>query len=278
MTGRLRLDKMSKMIEAFLQSKMAESSADGDAPPVPIIGGPIYYNHEASPSSQLTLRDLESGVPLTAMLASASHANLSTLSLPVLRQKLGSTPDSCWQEKLNVPTVNLPIKARGSEESIDIVSPKHETDDDESPDEDDVIDLGKKWAMLAPEPPPSQETRDMQAAPKMDFVTVPGLNGRGGIESQKSRSIPIIPFDELMLIETIGAGRISTIYRAAWQRAAAGDDTLQEQIQIVALKVAMFNANNNDSSNVDELRQEADIAARLNHPCVSTLVLSLIHI
>jgi hypothetical protein len=74
----------------------------------------------------------------------------------------------------------------------------------------------------------------------------------------------LIPFDELMLIESVGMGRVSTIYRAAWQNPMS--------VQMVALKVAMVNPETGDLAHVDELRREADIAARLQHPNVCDLV------
>jgi hypothetical protein len=43
----------------------------------------------------------------------------------------------------------------------------------------------------------------------------------------------LIPFDELMLIETLGVGRVSTIYRAAWQR--PGSALEAARVQVVAL-------------------------------------------
>lgn len=235
---------MSKMIESFLQS-----STEEDVQQIPMPGGPIYYKRETSHCSQVTLKDLESGVPLTAMLASASQANLSTLSLPVLRQRLGSTPDTDRPDKFNLPTANDPMRSSRVDEASPLAS-------ESNVEEEDVIDLSKRLPMLIPDPPNT-----------LDFLSVPGLS-----ETESDRKVPLIPFEELMLIDTIGSGRISTIYRAAWQHGKPSDDGLKDQIQMVALKVAMVKPNSNDSSSVDELRQEADIAARLNHPCVSSLV------
>jgi hypothetical protein len=41
---------------------------------------------------------------------------------------------------------------------------------------------------------------------------------------------------------------------------------------MLALKVAMVNTESGDRSNIDEMRREADIAARLQHPNISDLV------
>lgn len=96
----------------------------------------------------------------------------------------------------------------------------------------------------------------------VDYLSVP--QQYVGHSKSEDRVVPLIPFDELMLIQPIGAGRVSTIYRAAWQNPTG--------IQMVALKVAMVNPGTGDLSHVDELRREADIAARLKHPNICDLV------
>ena len=67
-----------------------------------------------------------------------------------------------------------------------------------------------------------------------------------------------IPFEELKLLGVIGEGRVSTIYRAVWQKK---DDTVLKEI---ALKVATMGENGDDSE-LQELRQEAEIASSLEH-------------
>jgi serine/threonine protein kinase len=75
-------------------------------------------------------------------------------------------------------------------------------------------------------------------------------------------------------LETLGTGRVSTIYRAAWQRAYDRDAVTPTPLGVymVALKVAMVNTITGDTSHVDELRREADIAARLSHANICDLV------
>jgi serine/threonine protein kinase len=76
-----------------------------------------------------------------------------------------------------------------------------------------------------------------------------------------------------MLIETLGMGRVSTIYRAAWQkRKTDGEASLLTGVKMVALKVATINQVTGDTLHVDELRREADIAAMLKHPNICDLV------
>ena len=82
----------------------------------------------------------------------------------------------------------------------------------------------------------------------------------------RDRTIPFIPFDELMLIETLGTGRC-TIYRAAWQMPQRPNSPA-----IVALKVATVDPNTAETSCVEELRHEADIAAMLEHKNICKMV------
>jgi hypothetical protein len=84
-------------------------------------------------------------------------------------------------------------------------------------------------------------------------------------------TIPLIPFNELMLIETLGMGRVSTIYRAAWSQKLSDQYPDVDNSHMLALKVAVLNTTTYDTSHVDELRREADIAARLKHPNICDL-------
>jgi len=86
------------------------------------------------------------------------------------------------------------------------------------------------------------------------------------------RIVPVIPFDELMLIETLGEGRVSTIYRAAWRQSGVGGSLSSTRmdddgVAMVALKVAT-----GDWENIEELRREADIAAMLQHNNICELI------
>ena len=99
--------------------------------------------------------------------------------------------------------------------------------------------------------PPSGIAAALQSQPR---------NGR-------DRTIPFIPFDELMLIETLGTGRCSTMYRAAWQ-----NPQLPNSPAIVALKVATVDPNTAETSCIEELHHEADIAAMLEHKNICKMV------
>jgi hypothetical protein len=71
-----------------------------------------------------------------------------------------------------------------------------------------------------------------------------------------------------MLIETLGVGRVSTIYRAAWKpkTVPVGSQSNNDNIQMVALKVAMINPETHDFLNIQELRRKFAITACLQHP------------
>ena len=103
----------------------------------------------------------------------------------------------------------------------------------------------------------------------LGYISLPPSGGAVA-HGREVPSIPVIPFDELMLIETLGTGRVSTIYRAVWRQLSTCNDT--SGVNMLALKVAMVNPKTFDSSHIDELRREADIAARLSHANVCELV------
>ena len=114
------------------------------------------------------------------------------------------------------------------------------------------------------------ENKNQDNSISIEYVT---LNGTGS--EVHSRHVPLIPFDELMLIETLGMGRVSTIYRAAWSRPVLDPNVSHPSpsaTAMLALKVAMVNQTTMDTSHVDELRREADIAARLDHPNICSLL------
>jgi len=93
-----------------------------------------------------------------------------------------------------------------------------------------------------------------------------------GTVGLQERDVPLIPFEELMLIATLDMGRVSTIYRAAWQKNQDADEVSSlSSVIIVALKVASVNPDTRDTSHVEELHREADIARMLCHPNVCDL-------
>lgn len=285
MTGRLRLDMMVNLIEAFLREALKGKrvpESEGSNPSsaennngqinnltsVTDARGPLYFKPLAKSGPReyhhTREQEIQSAVPLSEVLASNSQANLSGFAFPKLR-KLHSMPTS------------LSIQAGSPDFSRVRLQMRHEAVEhsgsqcQEQPRPD--IRSMRQRRPLVDRPASSDLDRAIEDSVDdlnaLDYLTVPGMDSSAGAHAE-SRVVPLIPFEELMLIETIGTGRVSTIYRAAWQRGniAAGAGA----VQMVALKVAMVNAMTGDTSHVDELRREADIAARLEHSNICDLV------
>ena len=79
------------------------------------------------------------------------------------------------------------------------------------------------------------------------------------LEQQSVHTIPSIPADDLMILERLSTGRISSIYRGVWMSRSKHNAPYQ-----VALKVATMKDTSNFSE-LEELRREADIASQLQH-------------
>jgi len=134
-------------------------------------------------------------------------------------------------------------------------------------DDDDVSVLGDD-ADAAGGVDADRERRQLSAAEDtlQDDAVVSGLSVALG---ERCPVVPLIPFDELMLLETLGSGRASTIYRAAWQRRLG---IAESAAVMVALKVATADPDTGGMEHVEELRQEADIASMLEHNNICSLV------
>lgn len=292
MSGRLRLDKLSNLIEAFLQDSCAsagiqqavgdesamsndsKATNDEDEPPTASVkrdiepAGPLYYKADEIPevwqNDNTQQQEIESAVPLVEMLASSkSQGDFQAPTLPELRRHLSSTPQgSSFRLPMRTSLPTFTMFHSENDGSEDAPLPLAQTEEQPKSKHDNK-------RVLVDRPAASNLDNignDINGEDSsLDFVTVHASLGTG----LEQRVVPLIPFDELMLIETIGAGRVSTIYRAAWQR---NHRAIPSPVQMVALKVAMVNPVTNDTANVDELRREADIAARLDHPNVVDLV------
>jgi Protein kinase domain len=292
MTGRLRLDKLANLIESFLREYLNEDvkgkgSASVDTPsdkssltnsPLSEEPGPLYLKEVpafAAHALQVTPeQEIKGGISLSEMLASASQAHLSGPELPKLR-KMHSMPSTflASNQDIDVPRVHLQMRRELG------TSAEHDPQD-QAVVEQQQIRSRRETRPLTNRRASSDLDRpsdySSDGAASLDYVTVPSVDAKPGVRIERKRAIPLIPFDELMLIETIGTGRVSTIYRAAWQHGLKGLSTLAtsggSSVQMVALKVAMVNTLTGDTSHVDELRREADIAARLEHPNICDLV------
>lgn len=307
MNGRLRLDKLANLIEAFLKSAKDKAGHDREHQEDCVCqdgsqgsqsltaSGPLYVTSKQQSSSHLVRRDvheeIQAGVPLTEMLASPNQSEgildpqLETLkrhfSMPnelAVRSMKGQhlsmnrifTPELSNSQRAH-PLLNLPRSQHATHGGVR-VEPRPTDASLDAEIDPALIGIQVEVAVdrqsmrqkrpLVNRPGSSDLDRiGMEGESEtIDFVTVPSQE-MGGSEA---RIVPLIPFDELMLIETIGMGRVSTIYRAAWQNAIG--------VRMLALKVAMVSPETGDMSHVDELRREADIAARIKHPNVCDLV------
>lgn len=242
------------------------------APTVLEPSGPLYVQ-DAPPrvsSHRDVKEEIESAIPLHEALARSEVSPGLDLQLSSQRKVAASLPD--FQLGINKQSsfvVNAPLIPRLL--SNEDVSPSSNT---------------KEAATNNPAPSENRQRKKMinrrgtsnldaigneQGDATLDYLTVPDFYANNG-EIAEPRAIPLIPFDEIMLIETLGAGRVSTIYRAAWQRNEFYDNPFPvKTVKMVALKVAMTDPATRNTAYVDELRREADIAARLSHPNVCDL-------
>ena len=290
MTGRLRLDKLSQRIEAFLKHTQSEKERSSSPLSSSVeLGGSIYFNETKSPNV-MTDHDIQeeilTAVPLLDVLDSSRHQQVTvppefpdlrkTHSMPVQLESRYAPVDR--SSALDVSQVRLPVEPDLAGGVPIPTSPGAPTSEYQITDKD-----------LLADPTPKSSNTDLAGSnrqrrplvnraatydldghgytpkrekPTEDYLTVP--TGEEDVPAA-TRKIPLIPFEELMLIETIGTGRVSTIYRAVWQRPE------RSTVRMVALKVAMVNGVTGDTSHVDELRREADIAARLTHPNICDL-------
>jgi len=287
MNGRLRLDKLAQLIEAFLKNAADnekqhrehkdDCSFQDGLKGEHSVSGPLYFNPKYHSTANLLRRDIEkelqSAVPLTQMLASPNRSEqmLDTqfaelkrhFSVPVDLSNRPSSilaPRRMSNQSANIESTISPAERHEHEESSAAIDPIAN---------DVAVNSGSSRSMRHKRPLVNRRAAtDLDRIElegdslEADYVTVPCRDIVG--PAAQDRVVSLIPFDELKLIETIGMGRVSTIYRTAWQSPFA--------VQMVALKVAMVNSETKDTSHVDELRREADIAARLQHPNVVDLV------
>lgn len=248
MRGRLRLDKLSKMIESFLsRSKEQENSIEemsrssnsrGSLDP----SGLVYF-HAPDSITQASSMPIEQEIQQAVTLAQMVSGSLS------MHQEAGR---------------DLPVRS-----AQDPVTNTHHRNTE-------VTQVQEKGEPSGSEVPSDSSSRRRQLVNRDAVV----FGEDDGIQNQiawpnavdgNERFIPVIPFEELMLVETLGMGRVSSIYRAAWKR--PNDDNVQPpDVSTVALKVAMVDSETHDTAHVDELRREADIAAVLDHPNVCKLI------
>jgi hypothetical protein len=291
MHGRLRLDKLANYIESFLEEAAKDQQQNTDPASdtgssisgVSVtslgkyspVGGSVYFRPPPGtpdvPTPQEIQEEVEAGMPLTEMLASRNSTNKlsslpsSTGSFLPLRRHLSLPPIAIAPPSLSSNTATQKMRSANSVARITLAK---RTDEEEPSPEPSISMVRRPLIKRQGNSNLGDGDTDDDDERSFDYVTCDVIAGTG----VANREIPLIPFQELMLIETLGMGRVSTIYRAAWQRKTANSFTAPVGIQMLALKVAMVNLETFNTSHVDELRREADIASRLQHPNICDLI------
>lgn len=289
----MRLDRLSKSIEAFLErdqrgteagessssgSERQSLSSDSEGPPnQPHVLSPerelgssgTLYFHAPPPlekriaSPQQIQQEMQRAVPLSQVLAVQGEGQKVPMRTSIggssMMRRSSSTPHSFLQQPLLPPVAHprLPHDGTGG-------------------DEDTGVPIALVPNVEAGASERLRRTLVNREATNFDYVggtdsMTPSVEAYRGFA--EDRVIPLIPFSELMLVETLAVGRASTIYRAAWHRKSQTEgDTPIENVEVVALKVATIDSETEDFSQIEELRREADIAAILKHPNVCDIV------
>mmetsp|Transcript_25594 Transcript_25594/g.36064 ORF Transcript_25594/g.36064 Transcript_25594/m.36064 type:complete len:1059 (-) Transcript_25594:73-3249(-) len=273
MNGRLRLDKLANCIESFLKSERESETSSNNSPsslefevgsrksmtnsPKTQPPGPLYIHPSEVPkmdSPAEISEEIRSAVPLKQVLNSTGDM----VSLVPMRGK-APFPKLIRHASMPVQRTAAPAQENYGPMSSSLTNSNSETGGQSSNSNKD-----DKSSMRASRPLVNREAFEFPRVVDVDI---------GATEKFKQREIPLIPFEELMLIETLGMGRVSTIYRAAWQqRKKEADEMSQLQnVSMVALKVASVNPRTGDMAHVGELQREADIARVLRHPNICDL-------
>ena len=313
MKGRLRLDKLEELIEVFLaedqqRSPQAEeevevdshsteksNSSKGSSLQRQTLGSLYFHAPKQQPevSSDQLQQEIDSAVPLTEMLSASLSSSALTNLVPMRRSSVsgaGIRRSNTMPGSLMQPVLTTPETSSASGRSDEQAQKPKSTDERVQEHASDSTERRRR-TLVSREATnfldPSEEQQS-QPAPvdyltvveehqnqpaHVDYLTVVAQTFASSESTLKDRIVPLIPFDELMLIETLGMGRVSTIYRAAWQRRRADNEaSALTDVEMVALKVATVNQQTGDTLPVDELRREADIAAMLKHPNICDLI------
>jgi len=285
MKGRLRLDRFQHYIEDYLRKNRdppdsdflsyQQSSSEEMIPPNPILDAPpsslspcdlrlpLYISPREAmpPRKESILQEVQEAKPLSEIMNEASPVDLklkmsrsvSFSGLLLKQQQLPMNLRSRSSTDRNIPTSlrpsSLPIQSSGCD-SVE----RHEVRQYHQENEPMRFQNNVE---------PFNSSRDDRhpVARRGSRSIRYSANSPGLLDSllqAQPSQMTNIPFEELKLLGVIGEGRVSTIYRAVWQKK---DDTCLKEI---ALKVATMGENGDDSE-LQELRQEADIASSLEH-------------
>eukprot|EP00546_Thalassionema_frauenfeldii_P016151 CAMPEP_0178901634 /NCGR_PEP_ID=MMETSP0786-20121207/4144_1 /TAXON_ID=186022 /ORGANISM="Thalassionema frauenfeldii, Strain CCMP 1798" /LENGTH=815 /DNA_ID=CAMNT_0020572783 /DNA_START=823 /DNA_END=3268 /DNA_ORIENTATION=- len=297
MKGRLRLDKLSESIELFLANNLeqrTETIEDSSSPnssekvntevhasrsPTNFqreAAGPLYFRppQVISEEPQQNLQEeIDSAVPLSHILSASMSAAALSSAIP-MRRSSGSYCGLTRRNSLPPALMHSLGQNENPNSSPLTKSMKKEVSKSGDIGENDDLTDRKQRRLESREAKNFVDPQEDSHERPADFLTVDTTSRNDSYQMMPDeRIVPLIAFEELMLIETLGTGRVSTIYRAAWQKVCSpgGSRTLTD-VQMVALKVATVHKGSSCTLHVDELRREADIAAMLKHPNVCDLV------
>lgn len=270
MNGRLRLDKLKQCIEQYLRES---ESMHGDVQSITPLGcddkgcivpaipphsahysngsdatcGQIYHPH---PRANISKREsiseeVQLAVPLSEVVACA-NSNIRNISvcgkyLPTQLRR------PALQRYNSAPVGSITASCQSSGESS-----------------------GNSAAERCANGKKSVEYRNCAAAnlAETERKYESGVSGiqRGLLDTllqEERERVPNIPLDDLMLAENLGSGRISTVYRAIWQKRV--NNQTEMLLQEVALKASLTDDPSSIVDNIAEFRREADIASSLDH-------------
>jgi hypothetical protein len=216
MSGRLRLDTLTNLIGSFLREYYAAEVAETDStstpdtrksassPSTPIgTTGPLYYHEvqrERVPTRNLR-EEMETAVPLTDVLAS-SHSDLLGLQgqpvFPQCRRSSSVPKHSSWE--IPMPDAHIPMRARRDSNSSPSSQP------DVAPPVANTANTGstrQKRQLVNRRGTFNLDDCVEGDRPALDYVTVPTLSAF----SVENIDVPLIPFDEIMLIGESAFGK-----------------------------------------------------------------------
>jgi hypothetical protein len=296
MKGRLRIDKLQQSIEAYLKQSALDEKDESDS--LGPFNSPSEYGKPiTSPmTNDLTYGTLYFNPPMERPVSSSHNLQAEMrYAVPLSEIVLSSLPSSpnrvelrSHQERRHPDTNYPPHSIETPTFSVNQID-----EHNQFPGESGKEATGPDTRSEEPESsvPPTQQSSDApgrrhplvnREATYLSF----GSDVQDDVDSDEfflasqqqmlkrtgQKVVPMIPLKDLMLIETLGKGRVSTIYRAAWQKRPNASLQSHGGIEMVALKVATVDPKSGDAFALDELRHEADIAAMLQHKNICDLV------
>jgi hypothetical protein len=213
MSGRLRLDTLTNLIGSFLREHYAaaevvesdsastpESRKSASSPSTPTgPTGPLYYHEDQRERvhTRNLREEMETAVPLTDVLASSHSDLLQMPTLPQFRRSNSAPKHSSWE--IPMPDAHIPMRARRDSNSSQSLQP------DLAPPAANTANTGstRQKRQLVNRRGSCNLDEFEGDRPALDYVTVPTLDAL----SVENIVVPLIPFDEIMLIGESAFGK-----------------------------------------------------------------------